>query len=53
MDKKSTNSTKAINEDVIPAKERNVFDSLDEQGQAEFFGFGPGTRNAFDVPAYI
>jgi len=46
-------STKAIDISAIPARERAVFDSLDEQGQAEFLGFGPGSRNEFDVPAYI
>jgi hypothetical protein len=49
MPKKST----AINTDLIPQKEKALFDSLSDKGQAEFFGFGNGTRTNFDVPSYI
>lgn len=49
----ANNKNPAININLIPPADRAVFDTLSEQGQAEFFGFGKGTRKNIDVPQYI
>ena len=43
----------AIDINLISPADREVFDTLSEQAQAEFFGFGKGTRKNIDVPEYI
>ena len=43
----------AINENLIPKSDRATYDSLTEEGKAQYFGFGKGTRRNFDVPVYI
>ena len=48
-----TNKSPAIDVDLIPEEDRKIFDSLSEEQQAEYFGFGKGTRQNFDVPSYI
>ena len=45
--------TPAINENLIPKSDRATYDSLTEEGKAQYFGFGKGTRRNFDVPVYI
>ena len=47
------NKKTAIDLNVMPKADRLVFDSLTEQGQAEFPGFSKGTRRDFDAPKYI
>jgi len=49
----ANNKNPAININLIPPADRAVFDTLSEQGQAEYFGFGKGTRRDIDVPEYI
>jgi hypothetical protein len=49
----SRNKKPAIDINLIPKADRAVFDTLSEEGQAEYFGFGKGTRRNFDVPVYI
>ena len=49
----SNNKKPAINLDLIPKAARAIFDTLSEEAQAEYFGFGKGTRRDFDVPEYI
>ena len=49
----ANNKNPAIDESLIPPADRAVYDSLSEQGKAEFFGFGKGTRKNIDVPQYI
>jgi len=49
----SRNKKSAIDVNLIPKADRAVFDTLSEEGQAEYFGFGKGTRRDFDVPEYI
>lgn len=43
----------AINENLIPKSDRATYDSLTEEGKAQYFGFGKGTRRNFDTPEYI
>ena len=43
----------AIDINSLPAQTRAFYDGLDETGKAHFFGFGKGSRNEWDVPAYI
>ncbi len=43
----------AIDINLMPSADRAVYDTLTEQGKAEFLGFGKGTRKDIDVPQYI
>tara|TARA_A100000172_G_scaffold16038_1_gene8564 strand:- start:27961 stop:28947 length:987 start_codon:yes stop_codon:yes gene_type:complete len=47
------NKKTAIDLSIMPKADRRVFESLPEQGKAEFMGFGKGTRRDFDAPKYI
>ncbi len=49
----ANNKKPAIDINLISPADRVVFDTLSEQAQAEFFGFGKGTRKDIDVPEYI
>ena len=49
----SNNKKPAINLDLLWGGARAIFDTLSEQSQAEYFGFGKGTRRDVDVPEYI
>ena len=46
-------NTKAINPNVLTKREREAYDALTEEEQAQFWGLGPGPRSNADVPAYI
>jgi len=46
-------STTAIDESLIPKPQKTILESLSDAGKAEFFGFGTGLRNNFDVPVLI
>ncbi|MAL45803.1 hypothetical protein [Hyphomonas sp.] len=46
------NKKTAIDVNIMPKADRLVFESLSEQGKAEFMGFGRGTRRDYDVPKY-
>jgi hypothetical protein len=49
----SSKTKLAIDPSRLPARTRAFYNSLDDQGKAHFFGFGKGSRNDWDVPAYI
>ena len=46
-------STTAIDESLVPKPQKTILEDLPDAGKAEFFGFGTGLRNNFDVPNYI
>jgi len=46
-------TTTAIDESLIPAPQKAVYDTLSDTGKAEFFGFGNGLRTDIDVPQFI
>ena len=46
-------STTAIDESLVPKPQKTLLENLSDAGKAEFFGFGTGLRNNFDVPIYI
>ena len=44
---------KAIDTSKLPPRVRSFYDSLDEAGKAQFFGFGQAARDDWEVPEYI
>lgn len=46
-------TNKAIDIGNLPPRVRSLYDSLDDEGKAMFFGFGGATRNDWEVPEYI
>tara|TARA_R110000796_G_scaffold29492_5_gene79669 strand:+ start:621 stop:1607 length:987 start_codon:yes stop_codon:yes gene_type:complete len=49
----TSNKKPGINLDLLWSGARRIFDALSEQAQAEYLGFGKGSRRHFDVPEYI
>jgi hypothetical protein len=46
-------TNKAIDISKLPPRVRSYYDSLDDAGKAQFFGFGQTARDEWEVPEYI